>query len=106
MMFALSPTMKEAVAQWAYTNNTSASDAARQALATLIGYDLANEERTAPDGRGRPKQYESKAARREAAKARRKAKRDLAKQLMSNLETEDARAQRAAFANAVASHSK
>lgn len=102
IMFGLSSELKDAFDVWSQSHNLSSAAAARQALAALIGYDLTSEVKSGPDGRGRPKQYENKAARRAAAKGRRKAKRELAAKLLRDFESEDAKVQRAAFAKAVA----
>lgn len=103
-MFGLSPELKDAIGEWAQANDMSIAQCIREAVAEYIEYDLTqdNESLGKSESKGRPKVYENKAARREASRARKKVKREVAKGLIAEAEKLDAAAQRDALAQDVA----
>jgi len=81
LMFGLTETFKDAIAEWAQTNDRSTADVCRQAIAEYIDYDLAGEQ-TGRENRGRPTKYASPEERKQAQKNREIAKRELVKNLL------------------------
>ncbi len=81
-IIGMSEDLKDALGEYANAHDLSIADCARQAIAQFIDYDLASEEKEASGSRGRPRVYESKEARRAAARERSKEKRVLTRQLL------------------------
>lgn len=81
-IIGMSEELKDALGEYAQTNDLSIADCARQAIAEFIGYDLDAEAAASGTKKGRPRVYADKAERRAAARARGKEKRTLAKQLI------------------------
>lgn len=101
LMVGMSEELKDAVGVWAQSRDLSVAEVVREAIAKHIGYDLETKMAERVENRGRPRLFANKTERRAAGRERRKAKRDLAKQLLADFEKQDADSQREAFAAAV-----
>lgn len=100
-MFGLSEDMKEFLATWAQERNLSVAEVIRSALAEYVGYDLAADEMSKVERRGRPRVYANKEERRKAARARNKERRQLAKQVLENYNKQLAAADRQKLADSL-----